>query len=413
MDFRADTRGQAIQIGAVLLFAIVIILFALWQAVLVPNQNEQVEVDHYESVADDMTQVRSAVFEARTTGLTQSETLKLGVGYPTRIVLRNPPPATGRLRTGPERNLSIEDQAGGGSDIVDRYSGVSSEDDVFTQFISYRPSYNEFRSAGPIYHEHGVLYRDFRTNADEDQVFVQNRNQYLVTNASGEKQVRLVPIQGEYDQEGTERVSIDPEPGILQTDEVADVNVTVPTRLSESRWERLLDGQLPANKIYVDESAEQLTLELDGTWDVQYAPVGVSGPPESGERGSGDNGINPASPGDVRFVEVVDRTGGVVTLAFNNSGEEAINWTEARINFYDGQGNPPTNATIEKSGEPVSANLEIKGQFARLDPEISINPVGDQDIVLRFDKNTNPNDWFVLTVVFETGEQGTYFIAFS
>lgn len=412
MDFRADTRGQAIQIGAVLLFAIVIILFALWQAVLVPNQNEKVEVDHYESVADDMTQIRSAVFEARTTGDTQSETLKLGVEYPTRIVLRNPPPATGRLRTGPERNLSIEDQAGGGLGIVDRYSGVSAEEDVFTQFISYRPSYNEFRSAGPIYHEHGLLYRDFRRSQDEDQVFVQNRNQYLVNNASGEKEVRLVPIQGEYDQEGTERVSIDPEPGILQTDEVVDVNVTVPTRLSESRWERLLDGQLPANKIYVDESAEQLTLELDGTWEVQYAPVGIGGPPESGERGSADNGINPASPGDVRFVNAT-RQGDVATLTFNNSGDTSINWTEARLNFYQGNGNnDPENADINKVNEPVSANLVVTGPFERLDPEISIDPGGTQQVELTFDENPGQNDWFVLTVVFETGEQGTYFIAF-
>lgn len=412
MRFRADTRAQSIQIGAVLLFAIIIILLALWQAVLVPNQNEKVEIDHYESVADDMTQIRSGIFEARTTGATQSETLKLGVAYPNRIVLRNPSPATGRLRTGPERNLSIEDQTGGGLDIVGRYSGVSDQSEVFTKLLSYSPSYNEFSSAGPIWYEHGVLYRDFRTVEGQDQVFVQNRNQYLVNNDSGQREVRIVPIQGDYEKEGIERVSIDPESGILETDEVTDVNVTVPTRLSESRWETLLDTQLPPEKIHVDEGAEQLTLELDGTWNVQYAPVGIGSVPESGQRGSADNSINPASPGDVKFVEVTSRSGKNATLAFNNSADTAINWTEARINFYDGQGNNPTNADIRKVGEDVSANLEIKGQFALLDPEISINPNGDQEVLLTFDQNTNPNDWFVLSVVFETGEQGTYFVAF-
>jgi hypothetical protein len=407
-----DTRAQSIQIGAVLLFAIIIILLAVWQAVLVPNQNEKVEVDHYESAADDMTQIRSGIFEARTTGATQSETLKLGVEYPNRIVLRNPSAATGRLRTGPERSLSIEDQTGGGLDLVSRYSGVRDQSEVFTKLLSYRPSYNEFSSAGPIWYEHGVLYRDFRTVEGQDQVFLQNRNQYLVNNDSGQREVRIVPIQGDYEKEGIERVSIDPQPGILESEEVTDVNVTVPTRLSESRWESLLEAQLPADKIYVDESAEQLTLELDGTWNVQYAPVGVGGQPASGERGSGDNSINPASPGDVRFVEVVSRSGQNVTVAFNNSADTTINWTEARINFYDAQGNSPTTADIQKVGEDVSATLDIKGRFKLLDPEIPINPNGDQEVLLTFDQNTNPNDWFVLTVVFETGEQGTYFVAF-
>ena len=37
-----DERGQAIQIGAVLLFGLLIISFASYQAFVVPNQNKQI-----------------------------------------------------------------------------------------------------------------------------------------------------------------------------------------------------------------------------------------------------------------------------------------------------------------------------------------------------------------------------------
>jgi len=61
MQFWGDDRGQAIQIGAVLLFGILIISFSSYQAFVVPNQNEQVEFNHNQRVQGQLQDVRNAI----------------------------------------------------------------------------------------------------------------------------------------------------------------------------------------------------------------------------------------------------------------------------------------------------------------------------------------------------------------
>ncbi|MDZ7746206.1 MAG: hypothetical protein U5K28_06720 [Halobacteriales archaeon] len=52
--FRGDTRGQSVQVGVIILFAFAIIAFTSYQAVVVPQQNQQVEFDHNQEVQSDM-----------------------------------------------------------------------------------------------------------------------------------------------------------------------------------------------------------------------------------------------------------------------------------------------------------------------------------------------------------------------
>ncbi|MDZ7850399.1 MAG: hypothetical protein U5K70_06180 [Halodesulfurarchaeum sp.] len=53
----------------------------------------------------------------------------------------------------------------------------------------------------------------------------------------------------------------------------------------------------------------------------------------------------------------------------------------------------------------------IGDNFETLDPPIRFSGNSQTDVTFDFDKNANPNDWWILTVIFETGEQGMYFIA--
>ncbi|MFP4530932.1 MAG: hypothetical protein ACLFNC_06550, partial [Halodesulfurarchaeum sp.] len=71
-ELPGDDRAVSTVIGFILIFAILIILLSTYQAVWVPIQNSQVEYDHYQTVSDDITDARSAIFEARTNGETQS-----------------------------------------------------------------------------------------------------------------------------------------------------------------------------------------------------------------------------------------------------------------------------------------------------------------------------------------------------
>jgi len=54
-----DERGQAIQIGAVILFSFVVIGFSLYQATVVPDQNSEVEFNHNQNVQQDMLSYRA------------------------------------------------------------------------------------------------------------------------------------------------------------------------------------------------------------------------------------------------------------------------------------------------------------------------------------------------------------------
>ncbi len=406
-----NDRAVAPVVGFILIFAMLIILLSMYQAMWVPIQNSEVEFDHYQNVKDDMTDVRSAIFEARTTGETQSTTVKLGTRYPNRLIAVNPPPSTGKLVTGEQRNISMEYQDGTEIDIPTQFSGISSLDEVYTQLLSYSPNYHELDTGAPIRHEHGLLYMDYNETAQGGGLVLHNDEQTLVrTYENSRNEVTIVPIQGNYTEQGVERVSIDPEPGILVTKEFEDINVTVPTDLSESTWEDILSDELQPEKVNVDEAAGELTLVLDGTWGVRWAPVGVAGTPFSGERGSVGSAINPASPADVRLVQAdrqQDNDQWVVT--FENQAN-TTNITEGRVNFY-----PGSAEKVEYINDPLATrdvNWNVGDDFKILDPPIQLEGNNQRtNITFGFDKVLGDDQWWVLTVIYETGEQGMYFIA--
>lgn len=82
MQLIAADRGQSIQVGAVLLFAVLIVALAVWQAVGVPNQNEQVEFDHNQQVQQQLTELRGSIISMAGSSVTRSTTVDLGVRYP-------------------------------------------------------------------------------------------------------------------------------------------------------------------------------------------------------------------------------------------------------------------------------------------------------------------------------------------
>ncbi|MFC7028748.1 hypothetical protein ACFQH8_17685 [Halomicroarcula sp. GCM10025710] len=61
MSLVGDERGQAIQIGAVLLFGVLIISFSTYQAFVVPDQNRGIEFSHNQEVQSQMQDLRNAV----------------------------------------------------------------------------------------------------------------------------------------------------------------------------------------------------------------------------------------------------------------------------------------------------------------------------------------------------------------
>ncbi|WP_276278155.1 hypothetical protein [Haloarcula regularis] len=224
--------------------------------------------------------------------------------------------------------------------------------------------------------------------------------------------IELVPITRAFDVGGTQTVAVEPRAGLLDRTQVSDVRVTLPTELSERRWETLLDGEVPPGDVTVSGPTGSRTLELtlDGDYTLACGPVGIGEVPPSGERGGGIDDINPAAPGEIRLTDEF-KNGQELTLEFQNSGDDN-SFIEARINFFEAQGgSSPSQAVIREEGATDSGTLQVRGDFVQLDPDLDLE--GDDAttrIVLDFDQNLNSNDWLVVSMQLETGETALYFI---
>lgn len=398
MDLTDDRRGQSIQIGAIILFGALIILLSTYQAFIVPSQNQEVEFNHNQRVQSDMLDLRNTILTTKTTGEDGYVNVELGTEFPARLIAINPAPPSGRLSTTQARPIIIEERATG-TDIT---TDVCPGDDVNTRFIEYQPNYAVFQNAGTVRYENSVVYNDF------GEAVTRLSSQQLI---NGDR-VQIIPLNNSFNRGGSQTVAVEPKAGLVDTSTREDINVTIPTQLNEQQWEKALEGEVAPENISVSEGAagRNMTARLSGEYTINCGPVGLGETPVSGARGSGVDDINPASPGDVRLVDET-RSGSTMSLFFNNTAG-TNNFTEGRINFYEGQGgNDPTEANISKTGEPVSATLEVRGDFKTLDPDITLEGNGTvTEVELNFDGNINQNDWFIITLRLETGENALYFV---
>jgi cytochrome c-type biogenesis protein CcmH/NrfG len=75
--FGADRRAQAIQVGAVILLGALVIAFSTYQAVVVPEQNRNVEFNHNQRVQQQLQEVRNGILSAAD-GQPQATSVELG-----------------------------------------------------------------------------------------------------------------------------------------------------------------------------------------------------------------------------------------------------------------------------------------------------------------------------------------------
>jgi hypothetical protein len=403
MSLRADRRGQSIQIGAILLFAVLVVLFAVYQSVIVPNQNREVEFNHNQRVEADMIEVRNTLLETFSSGKYGYASVELGTEFPPRLIAMNPPPPSGTLQSRDLRPISIVDD---GVDITDT---VCPGNQHSTRFVEYNPSYSAYSEAGTIRFENTVVYHEFRDGT------VQLTGQSLVRNQT----VQIVPITGNISAGGSQTAALEPIPGLLDSTQRDGITVTLPTALSEPEWERILEGEVAPGNVQV--SSDELTLTLPGTRQIECGPVGLGSVPPSGQRGGDRTEINPAAPGDIRLEDegLEPGTSSEVVLRLNNTAK-TNNITEARINFYQSEESSsqqaPTQAVLRPRGGTDRATLVFREDFTTVSPKIEVAGETTTEITLDFsnsqktDPNLNSGSWFVVTYVLETGETGTYFV---
>lgn len=404
MGLRGDDRAVSNVIGAVLVFATLIVLLSIYQSQVVPAQNRATEFKHSNDAQDDMVELRNALLTAKTAGRKTFAEVDLGTRYQNRILGVNPPPASGSLRTGDPRPIEVS--AGGSTSNICPSGGP-----VQTRTLRFRPGYHLYQNAPEIVYENTVLYLDFGTRQ------IPLTDEQLVTNDGNA--VDIVPLNTSLDLEGLDTVSVEPIPGNVRERELTDTNITLPTNLSQDKWRDLLAEDLPASNVTVSDG--NLTLETGGEISVSCSPLGLNEVPAGGERSSAALDINPAGPNDVELRNV-SRSGNEITAQFNNTADRNTNFTAARMPFafvskssIDADAVDPYRIINENTSQTVKTNLKIAGPLTPLDTDIELAGNGTRtDVTFAFDNGGN-NDFnqggfFVVTLEFTNGEKGTYFI---
>lgn len=164
MRLRDDERGQAIQIGAVLLFGLLIISFATYQAIIVPEQNEGIEVNHNLQAQSEFESLRNVILGATSRQSSRSVRIQLGTEYPGRLLGVNPGPATGTLRTAGTTDDRVAvriTNATARGEVGDFWDGRTHR--YRTGWLVYDPLYSEYQEAPTTTYENTVVYNEFRS----------------------------------------------------------------------------------------------------------------------------------------------------------------------------------------------------------------------------------------------------------
>jgi len=330
MDLVGDQRAQSIQIGAVLLFAVLIIAFASYQAFVVPEQNREVEFNHNQQLHSQMQDLRNAVVSLRGTTSTQAVSVQLGTRYPTRAVATNPGPPSGTLRTVGTTDESVElsiANAQASSETGDFWDGTVQR--YNTGGISYQPGYNVYAGAPETVYDNTVLYNGFRTGN------VTLANQSFIDG----NEISLVAINGSLSRSSSQSTSVDlrsvsssTETVQLEDDGSNPITITFASTRSANYWD-FLEEQSTVTAVtdsgstggYYDVTVELATGQA---YEFQLTKVGV------GTQVTEENAA---------YMTDIDGDGATVT-----QGQS----TELTLEVRDRFNNPPDNAsemTVEGS----------------------------------------------------------------
>lgn len=408
-------RGQVAQVGFVLFFATLVILFSIYQALIIPQENKQIEFRHYERVSEDLQQLRNAIVAVGETNDPQTIRLELGATYPDRLFFVDEPAPAGTLRA---------ETIGTGAISINGFNtsalcGIG--DETTTKALSYSPNYNHLTTADSLTYENTVLYRQ----TDDGELLIDG-GQAIVR----EKTINLVPLVTNLSTSRSSATEFTFRGAKSGTTTVTkSLTLTIPTRLSVDAWENrseLLADEPQVSDISRNQSQPNaIDVKLKpATYDLRCTAVSEGRTPNVNIGLEEDRDeINPAGAGDIRLEEELrgqNQDSNVITLRLNNSYPIDLKAETARINFYYDYsvgGSAPDYAEIAAAGGSTSATLEFRSNFKTLSPKITLAGNGTKtDIELTFyaksgkDASLDSKDWFVITIRYSNGESGLYFI---
>jgi hypothetical protein len=387
-----DDRGQSVQIGAILLFGILILGLATFQAFVVPQENRAVEFNGYVQGSEDLTAYYHDVFAAGTQGSDTGESIKTGVQYPSRAVLINPGPPAGAVRTTAATNVSIDgiEAVSGEPETVRGFWDTSTRGtrNYSTTHVEFRPAYNEL-DASPVVVSSVGTYRLGGGGhvALTEQPFL-----------SGNR-ITLVTLAGDVDTAGIS-TSLSAAPTSVATRSVTvagdggnDFTITVPVPGNATLWNRSAAARnVRANPnvvgTTVNGSRVDVTFEGDAKYTLRLARVTVHDSSDA----------NAETEPEPAYIVPFDGNGTVVP--YNNASSVGV---EVR----DRYNNPVEGATVEfsaTSGSFVGPSTVTAGDDGRATVEFDLD--GADSAAITANLTTSDEPWAESVFTVEGGAGG-------
>jgi hypothetical protein len=267
-----EDRASTQVLGFALMFAVTMTTFALYQADVVPHQNEAIEHQHNHAMAEEMGKLRSASQRA-SHGVPAAATLKTGVTYPKRAIAVNPPSVPGGLRTTGTHTVELTD-----IEPVDGSYWSGSSPDFQTRMVTYDADYTHIEGAAYSL-EHGIPVKQF-----------ENGEHRIVgsPNVIDGNRIDLMLLAGEFEQTGqSTTVEVQPVSTSMEyrTLKQQSGTITLPTHLSQSEWESLVPSHVGVSvDTAPDPNKVTLTLDPGRTYQLRITKLKLVGADGSASR---------------------------------------------------------------------------------------------------------------------------------
>lgn len=264
LDQYAKQKGVSVVIGAILMFGIAIIALSIYQASAVPQQNQNIEFQHYNELRSDMVNYNTTIDQTKTIE-SASTTLTLSKPYPSRVVTVNPPPFTTKISILEQQQITVSNFEVEGSPNEELYWSQREDYSIPNSIVKVEPDYYEWQDSGVYWYENQNVYSE-EPNATNPVLLDE-------TNFIQDTSLTLHGYTGTYSGPSSEetRIKVSQISGSESSLYITGVNNNTPiqvqinTRLPEVVWREILNVSSSDQIEYVsyDDSAGILTIELD------------------------------------------------------------------------------------------------------------------------------------------------------
>jgi len=300
---------------------------SMYQVTVVPSENADVEYSHSQTTQHQMMDIRNSILRSAATGTTQPASISMGVQYPTRVFLVNPPPSTGTMQTAPAGEIRLANvQAAQNAETNEFFTYFFDTANTWrasTKNLSYEPDYAEYENAPTLLYASSMLSNSYPGN--ENSPIIPISEQLLVNEES--QTITLVALNGSLSTTQAGSVSVEPTALSAPYQGVAveptpgdEMQLTVPIPADADT----LAARTSLDSSQVSNVADGVQIQLSGEYTLRTAKVGV---------GSGTEGT------DASYLTVVEKDRQSITL-------------EVRDQFNNPVAGIPVNSTV------ISGSLE-------------------------------------------------------